>query len=129
MPTMAELSNLPHTSAICLLLRAHGEQHWLDSSVMPVICQLEQRDSLPEDQLGAALAYLEVLWIEARARAADTDAAYAESARACADADRSLYEKACRYHAALRRLRASLADRVSRLLAADEVSRHEHASS
>jgi hypothetical protein len=119
---MTDLANLPHTSDICLLLRAHGEQLWLDSKVIPVIRQLEQRDALPEDQLGAALAYLEVLWIEARTRAAETDAAYAAFGPASADADASLHEKAHRYHAALRRLRTSLANRVERLLATDEVS-------
>ncbi len=65
-------------SDVCLLLRAHAEQRWLSLEVAPVLHQLRQRDSLPEEQLGAALAYLEVLWIEASQRAAETDAAYAE---------------------------------------------------
>ena len=63
------------TSDISLLLRAHAEQRWLSHEVLPVLRQLEQRDCLPEEQLGAALAYLEVLWIEASQRAAETDAA------------------------------------------------------
>ena len=65
-------------SDVCLLLRAHAEQRWLSLEVGPVLRQLQQRDWLPEEQLGAALAYLEVLWIEASQRAAETDAAYAE---------------------------------------------------
>ena len=60
-------------SDICLLLRAHAEQRWLCHEVLPVLRQLERGDSLPEEQLGAALAYLEVLWIEASQRAAETD--------------------------------------------------------
>ncbi len=67
-----------HPPDICLLLRAHGEQRWLTSEVVPVLRQLEQPGAIPEDQLGAALAYLEVLWIDARMRAAETDAAYAK---------------------------------------------------
>lgn len=65
-------------SDVCLLLRAYAEQRWLSQEVGPVLHQLQQRDSLPEEQLGAALAYLEVLWIEASQRAAETDAAYAQ---------------------------------------------------
>ena len=65
-------------SDVCLLLRAHAEQRWLSLEVGPVLRQLQQRDGLPEEQLGAALAYLEVLWIEASQRAAETDAAYAQ---------------------------------------------------
>ncbi len=39
--------------------------------------QLETPDALPEEQLGAALAYLEVTWLEAARHAAETDAAFA----------------------------------------------------
>jgi hypothetical protein len=117
MQRMTNLANSPETSDIRLLLRAHGEQRWLIYELVPVVRQLEQRDSLPEDQLGAALAYLEVLWIEARHRALETDAAHAEL-EPPAGGDVSLHEKARRYHAAVRRLRYALARRVHRLLAA-----------
>jgi hypothetical protein len=117
MPRMTDLADTPQTSDICLLLRAHGEQRWLTYELVPVLRQLEQRDSLPEDQLGAALAYLEALWIEARRRAAETDAAHAELEQP-GGGDVSLHEKARRYYAAVRRLRAALARRVQRLLSA-----------
>ena len=114
---MTELAETPQTSDICLLLRAHGEQRWLTYELVPVVRQLEQRESLPEDQLGAALAYLEALWIEARRRAAETDAAHAELEES-GSGEVSLHEKARRYYAAVRRLRHALARRVQRLLTA-----------
>jgi hypothetical protein len=123
---MTDLSSTPQTSDICLLLRAHGEQHWLIYEVVPVVRQLEQREHLPEDQLGAAFAYLEALWIEARHRGAETDAAYAELERPGARGDLSMHEKARRYYAAVRRLRAALARRVHRLLdAGTEIAARE----
>jgi hypothetical protein len=115
---MTDRPNPPETSDICLLLRAHGEQRWLIYEVIPVLRQLEQRDGLPSDQLGAALAYLEALWIEARVRARDTDAAYAELEPPDQGGDYSVHEKARRYHTAVRRLRHSLSRRVERLLTA-----------
>src|ERR1700724_3291106 len=105
-------------SDICLLLRAHAEQRWLTHEVVPVLRQLEQRDSLPEEQLGAALAYLEVLWIEASQRAAESDAAYAELEACAAYADPRLHHKARGYHGALLNLRKAIARRVSQLVAA-----------
>jgi hypothetical protein len=117
MQRMTNLTNSPETSDIRLLLRTHGEQRWLIYELVPVVRQLERRDSLPEDQLGAALAYLEALWIEARQRAAETDAAHAEL-QAPGGGDVSLHEKARRYYAAVRRLRYALARRVHWLLAA-----------
>jgi hypothetical protein len=127
MPAMTNRPNFPQTADICLLLRAHGEQRWLIYEVVPVVRQLEQR-SLPEDQLGAALAYLEALQIEARLRAAETDAAYAELHAPGGGGDVSLHEKARRYHSAVRRLRDALAQRIDRLLAADsEVEAYEPA--
>jgi hypothetical protein len=132
-------------SDVCLLLRAHAEQRWLSMEVGPVLRQLRQRDSLPEEQLGAALAYLEVLWIEASQRAAETDAAYAEfeaserAARADAararpeDASRdsggwTLPSKARRYRVAVLTLRDVFGRQVAALLAAPGAAR-EHASS
>jgi hypothetical protein len=113
---------------VCLLLRAHGEQRWLISQVIPVLRHIEQPGSIPDDQLGAALAYLEILWLDARRRAAGTDAACAQLDLVDRDRDRVLYDKARRYHAAVRRLRVAVGQRVARLtrLPTDAVG-HEHA--
>ena len=132
MPTLSNssLTDPSPPSDVCLLLRAHAEQRWLSLEVGPVLQQL-QHDSLPEEQLGAALAYLEVLWIEASQRAAETDAVYAQltsqrtanttaDQAACAshqDADQTLPSSACRYHAAVRTFRAMLARQVAALIA------------
>jgi hypothetical protein len=130
---MSHNSDQPPPSDVCLLLRAHAEQRWLSLQLSPVLRQLQQPDSLPEEQLGAALAYLEVLWIEAAQRAAETDAACAaleacERAAETGDASTlgdlridnggwTLPSKARRYHAAVRTLRAVLGHHVSILLA------------
>src|SRR6266480_2424265 len=74
---MIDHSPPDQTSDICLLLRAHAEQHWLIYELVPVVRELEQRDSAPDEDLAAALAYVEALWIEARMRAFETDAASA----------------------------------------------------
>ncbi len=119
-------------SDVCLLLRAHAEQRWLSHEVVPVVRELQHRDSLPEEQLGAALAYLEVLWIEAARRAAETDATFAEldaslsaKERAC---DRALPGKARRYHTAVRALREIVGRHVAQLIALpSEAFTHEHA--
>ena len=105
---------------ICLLLRVHAEEQWLTHQVLPVLRELEPPCSIPEEQLGAALAYLEVLWIEACARARETESARVEL-DALGSGDRALYEKARRYHAAVRRLRDSIERRVARLLAVPSV--------
>jgi hypothetical protein len=129
--------NLSPPSDVCLLLRAHAEQRWLSLEVSPVLRQLQQPDSIPEEQLGAAFAYLEVLWIEASQRAAETDAAYAELETACAatrqtlasedasytpeatlhDGAKALPDKARSYHAAVRRFRDVIACQVAALIA------------
>jgi len=119
---MTDRSTSHETSDICLLLRAHGEQRWLIYEVIPVVRQLEHPEGLPPDQRGAAFAYLEALWIEARDRARDTDAAYAELEPPGSGDDYSVHEKARRYHTAVRRLRTSLAQRVERLLTAPATS-------
>src|ERR1700684_2451797 len=67
---------------VSLLLRAHAEQRWLSGEVIPVVRQIETRERLPEDQLPAAVAYLEVIWVEALGRARET-----ESARGHLDAE------------------------------------------
>ena len=104
-------------SDVCLLLRAHAEHSWLNHEVMPVVYELNHRDSLPEEQLGAAMAYLEVLWIEACQRAAETEAAQADLDAIDAAAERPLSGKARGYHAAVCALRGRLAQHVQRLLA------------
>ncbi len=117
-----------HPPDICLLLRAHAEQRWLTSEVVPLVRQLEQRDAIPEDQIGAALAYLEVLWIDASQRAHETDAARAALDGARGEHDRVLHDKARRYHSAVRRLRLAVGRRVSALTRIDaEMLTHEHA--
>jgi hypothetical protein len=104
-------------SDVCLLLRAHAEQGWLSHELVPILRELEHRDLLPEEQLGAALAYLEVLWLEASQRAAETEAAHAELDSIQASADPALSREARSYHAAVCALRRSVARNVARLLA------------
>ena len=117
------------TSDICLLLRSHAEQRWLCHEVLPVLRQLEHRDSLPEEQLGAALAYLEVLWIEASQRAAETDSAYLALQVESLYGEAPLHGKARSYHAAVIRLREAIARHVVQLVAAPSEERSEdHAS-
>jgi len=111
-------SDTTHPPDICLILRAHGEQRWLVSKVVPIVRQLEQPRLVPEDQVGAALAYLEVLWLDACNRAAETDAAHAELDHDGIDGDRILYDKARRYYAAVRRLRCAVGRRVTALTGA-----------
>jgi hypothetical protein len=108
---------ISHPPDICLLLRAHGEQRWLISEVIPVLRQLEQSNAIPEDQRAAALAYLEVLWIDAHLRAADTDAAYQHIDATGHSHDAALHDNALRYHTAVRRQRDSIARRIARLTA------------
>ena len=101
---------------VCLLLRAHAESRWLSKQLTPVLQEIEERESISDEQLATALAYLEVLWIEACARARETESARVEL-DALGSGDRALYEKAHRYHAAVRRLRDGIEQRVARLLA------------
>jgi hypothetical protein len=102
----------PHPPDICLLLRIHAEQRWLISEVLPLLRQLEAPDGVEEDEAGPAMAYLEVLWLESGRRAADTDTAFVELDPDDGDCSRVLYEKACRYHGAVRRLREAIDRRV-----------------
>lgn len=116
---MSENPHLSEPQDICVLLRAHGEQRWLIGEVLPVLRQIETPESIPEDQLGAALAYLELLWLDACQRARETDATYAklDPCSPLHQHDLVLYEKARRYHAAVRRLRNTIDRRVQLLLA------------
>jgi hypothetical protein len=130
MQPMTDHSDIAHPPDICLILRAHGEQRWLISEVVSLVRQLEQPGRIAEDQMGAALAYLEVLWLDACQRAADTDAALAELERTHAGGDPILYEKARRYHAAVLRLRSALRARVAALTGlAQHAPSRQHAGS
>ena len=117
---MLTMTSDPDSSAlsdVCLLLRAHAEQGWLNHELLPVLRQLQQREALEEEEFGAALAYLEVLWIEAAQRAAETEAARAELDAAVASAEPALSREARSYYIAVCALRDSLARHVTRLLA------------
>ncbi len=117
MPNHPNPSNNP-PSDVCLLLRAYAEQRWLSREVVPVLRQLQTPDELPEEQLGAALAYLEVTWLEASRHAAETDAALADLERARLAAEEALPSKARRYHAAVRFLREAVGRHVDAFIAA-----------
>jgi hypothetical protein len=118
-----------HTHDIGLLLRAHSEQVWLTTYVVPVLVDLERPGAIPSEQLGAALAYLEVLWIDARRRATDTERAFAallasepepELLRMRADARRC--------HASVCSLRDAIARHVEQLTASHPSLAGEHAT-
>ncbi len=111
------------TADVCLLLRCHAESRWLSNELTPVLREVERREEISEQQIGTALAYLEVLWIEACSRARETESARIEL-DALGSFDQALVEKAHRYHAAVRRLRDTLELRVCRMLAVpDELPR------
>ena len=94
------------------MLRAHGEQRWLVSKVIPLLRQLEEHGAIEPDELAPALAYLEVLWLEAGRRATETDAAEAKLRPAGGAQPTVLEQKADRYAAAVRRLRHAVDRRV-----------------
>jgi len=98
-----------------LLLRAHAEAKWLETRVIPVVDELERGPRRPRGHAGTTLAYLEVLWIEACGRAAETDGARVQL-DSHDNAGQRLCERARRYHAAVRRLRAGVTPRVQRLI-------------
>jgi hypothetical protein len=103
-----------HPADICVLLRAHAEQRWLSKHVLPPLHELEQPDAVCEIQLGAAMAYMEVLWLDARQRAAETDAAFtALLTSELDDCDEELHVMAQRYHAAVRSLRGATMRRIA----------------
>jgi hypothetical protein len=115
-PDSSRNSRQSPAADVCLLLRAHGESRWLSNELTPVLREIEQRETISDRQLATALAYLEVMWIEAGARARETESARVEL-DALGSLDPSLYAKALRYHAAVRRLRDAIEVRVCRLLA------------
>ena len=94
-----------------LLLRADAERCWLDREVIPVLRDVEADRQLPEEEVGAALAYLEAMWDEATVRARETDAAHSHL-RSRGEECAALEDPASRYHAAVRMLRGIVAERV-----------------
>jgi hypothetical protein len=129
-PDRSPSPNSSPTFDVCLLLRAHAEARWLSNELAPVLGEIEQRDTVSDQQLGAALAYLEVLWIEASQRAAETDAAYAELLAWAAAPDPPLHKKARSYHRAVVRVREAIARHVVTLVTAPSGERSgDHASS
>jgi hypothetical protein len=98
-------------SDIGLLLRADAEQCWLHREVIPVLREVETPEALPEEEVGAALAYLEAMWNEATLRARATDAAH-NHLYAHEQQREALAGPATRYHAAVRVLRRIVAERV-----------------
>jgi hypothetical protein len=127
---MIDQPDITHPPDICLILRVSGEQHWLISEVIPIVRQLEQPGLVSDDEVGAAIAYLEVLWIDACTRAAETDAARAALDAAEEETDRVLDQRARRYHASVRRLRTAVASRVAALIGlSGQAPTHQHAGS
>ena len=114
---------------ISLLLRVYGEQRWLLLEVFPVLREAEQPGAIAERDLGAALAYLEMLWSQARRLAEETDRAAALVSAQDPHCSHLLVEKAQRYHAAIRRMRSAMQARVERVTApiGPPIS-HEHAA-
>ncbi len=145
---MPQSSDNSFPSDICLMLRAHGEQFWLTSQVLPVLERIEDRDASGDGDDGPALAFLEMLWVDARRRAAETDAAFKDmlcSPLSGAPGDSFVQvprdaagvygttgwrfqADAQRYHAAVCELRSELRRRVERLLAAPGDHAHERAA-
>ncbi|HEV2981841.1 MAG TPA: hypothetical protein VGX51_10445 [Solirubrobacteraceae bacterium] len=97
---------------VCLLLRANAEARWLSNELVPVVRQLEQNP-----RTGTALTYLEVLRLDARRHAAETDAARLALDALEPNGDAAMYSNARRYHAAVRRLRSRVERRVTLALA------------
>jgi hypothetical protein len=93
---------------VCLLLRANAEARWLSNELVPVVRQLERNP-----RAATSLSYLEVLRLDARRHAAETDAARLALDAVQPNGDAPMHSGARRYHAAVRRLRA----RVDRRLA------------
>lgn len=109
-------SSLP--SDIRLLLRADAEQCWLHREVIPVLREVETPGELDEEEVGAALAYLEAMWNEATSRARETDAAHSHL-RSRELAGEVLAGSAGRYHAAVRVLREIVAERITPFVEAE----------
>lgn len=108
---------LPEAADVILMLRAHAEQLWLSREVIPVLRQLEMHDG-SDEQLAAAVAYLEVIWLEALRHARETETARQEHERARAEEQGEVIpSRANRYHAAIKNLREVVSLRIERLRA------------
>lgn len=120
------------------MLRADAEMRCLSRDVIPVLRDVERREQERRDEQGrelerredlspersAAIAYLEVLWVEAEQRALATEAAFEEAARGRATGDdEGLSGKAQRLHEAVARLRDGTARRVEPQLVAEANAR------
>jgi hypothetical protein len=109
-----------------LMLRAHAETRCLSREVIPVLRQIETGNGLPQEQYGAAMAYLEVTWLAARRCAQESDAAHGQLCALPSDgtgarSDRDeLRGGACRYYESVKELRGVVQRRVSMLLDACE---------
>ncbi len=103
---------------VCLLLRAHAEQLWLSREIVPVLDQLSVPGGLPDEQLGAALAYLEVVWLEARRLGDETEGALAALEESAPSSGQGLTVQARRYHTAVLTLREAVGEHVRELTAA-----------
>jgi hypothetical protein len=114
LPTSSSPGHAPADAS--LLLRVHAERAWLGSELLAVVRQLEAPAALKAGQFHAALAYLEVAWLEATRRAAETDAAHERLERAPDRDALPLVEQALRYHRSLRLMRAALEARVEPFL-------------
>jgi len=122
------LYDLTQPPDICLLLRAYAEQRWLTDKLMPHLRELERAHAIPEERLAVGLAYLEVLWLDARGRAAETDAAFLALDPQQGERWEVLRDRARRYYVAVRRMRSELAARVGELTCLDGPSlRADHA--
>jgi hypothetical protein len=106
-----------HLPDVTLLLRAHAEQRWLSREVIPVVHQIETGEHLPEEQLPAAIAYLEVIWAEAVGLGGETDAAL-HQLDTFDPSRQPLPARARRYHAAVSALRGAVARHVRALIVA-----------
>ena len=107
-------SSLSHPSDMCLLLRAYAEQRWITSELLPVVRELESPEQIPKSSSERRSPIWSCCgWTPAGGRP-ETDAAL-EALGAGAGYSPVLSERARRYHAAVRRLRASVEERVRRI--------------
>ena len=95
-----------------LLLRAHAQQHWLNHEVVPVLREVDEPYSLPREEHVAAIAYLEVIWIEAARRAFEAETACA-ALDSCAGSEEALHGTARCYHRAVRTLHDCIARHIA----------------
>lgn len=106
-------------SDVCLILRADNEMRCLSREVIPVMREIEASKDMLGSERDAALAYLEVSWLEAQRRASATDGAYEQlkAALGVGDCERDeIYGHACRYRSAVLRLREVVRRRIAPLL-------------